>query len=131
MNEMKRVLKRGGIVGANEGTIDDSAPLNYLELLEKHPAIHRNFSSDSLRRLFEDSGFQILELREMKNTGTPTVARKIGFWNILAFMFTIYPGMLMKLLRNPKLREASRIDDRVTKLGKKYAGYTLIVGKKG
>jgi ubiquinone/menaquinone biosynthesis C-methylase UbiE len=130
MGEMRRVLRKGGIIGANEGTIDDLAPPSYLELLEKHPAVYRYFTSDTLRKLFEDSGFHIMDLKEIKNVDTPKVSRRVGFWSLLVFIVTVYPGMLLKLLRSSSLREASRIDGRLSKLGKTYAGYTLIIGKK-
>jgi ubiquinone/menaquinone biosynthesis C-methylase UbiE len=130
MAEMRRVLTQGGIIGANEGTIDDLAPPEYVELLERHPAVYRYFTSESLRGLFEDSGFKILDLIETRNADTPKVSRKIGFGSLLAFLFTVYPGMLLKLIRNSKLREASSVDGKLTKLSKKYAGYTLVVGKR-
>jgi ubiquinone/menaquinone biosynthesis C-methylase UbiE len=130
MGEMKRVLIEGGIVGANEGTIGDSASPEYIELLEKHPAVYRYFTSETLHSLFVDSGFQVLDLIEIRNADTPKVSRRVGFWSFFVFIFRVYPGMLFNLLRDSRLREASSIDGKLTKLGKLYAGYTLLVGKK-
>jgi hypothetical protein len=45
-------------------------------------------------------------------------------------MVRVYPKILRKLLRDARFREASRVDDQITKGGKPYMGYTLIVGQK-
>ena len=129
MGEIIRVLKKGGLIAGNEGTVNDDTPEHYIKLLEKHPAIHRHFTSDTLRSLYEESGLEVTELHESKNTGVKSSGR-VGFLKFVVFMYSVYPRMLYKLLRDSKLREVSGIDDRVTKQGKKYAGYTLIVGKK-
>jgi hypothetical protein len=45
-------------------------------------------------------------------------------------MVRVDPKILLKLLRDAWFRKASRIDDAVTKRGKQYIGYALIVGQK-
>ncbi|MGD8245003.1 MAG: hypothetical protein PVI63_07410 [Anaerolineae bacterium] len=45
-------------------------------------------------------------------------------------MIRAYPRILLKFLRDPRTREAGRIDDEITKRGKEYMGYVLIVGRK-
>jgi hypothetical protein len=49
---------------------------------------------------------------------------------LLSFMIRVYPKILLKLLHDARFRKASSIDDRITKQGKQYMGYTLIVGQK-
>ena len=130
MGEMVRVLKDGGLIAGNEGTINEDTPDHYIKLLGKHPAIHRQFTSDTLRSLYEEAGLQVTELHENKYVDAKKSGR-VNFIKFVVFMYSVYPRMLYKLLRDSGLREASGVDDRVNKQAKKYAGYTLIVGKKG
>ncbi len=44
-------------------------------------------------------------------------------------MVVVYPKILLKLLREPRFRQASRIDAQVTREARPYTGYTLIVGQ--
>ena len=125
-----RVVRPGGRIGANEGTVDPSASPEFLALLDKHPAIYGYFSPQTLRSLFEESGLRVVEIKEVESAGIPNVRQKMGLRSLLRFLIRVYPKMLVKLLRDARLREASRIDDRLTKLGKQYMGYTLIVGQK-
>jgi hypothetical protein len=41
-----------------------------------------------------------------------------------------YAKMLVRLVRDERLRKASRTDDQLKKLSSKYTGYVLIVGQK-
>lgn len=128
--EMIRVVRPGGRIGANETTIDPSAPQEFLELFAEHPAIYGHFTPETLRRLFEDSGLDVVHLTESRSVEAPNVLQQLGCGGLLSFMFRVYPQILLKLLRDARFRRASKIDDEVTKRGKEYMGYTLVVGQK-
>jgi ubiquinone/menaquinone biosynthesis C-methylase UbiE len=128
--EMVRVVRPGGRVGANETTVDPSAPDDWLALLDEHPAMYGTFTPQKLRNLFEASGLQAVEIVEAEYVDTPKVLKEMGLGGILLFMIRAYPRILLKLLRDARIREAGRIDDQITKRGKEYMGYVLIVGRK-
>jgi hypothetical protein len=69
-------------------------------------------------------------MTETKNVDAPSVTKEMGLGGLLSFMIRVYPKILLKLLRDARFRKAARIDDGVTKYGKQYMGYTLIVGQK-
>lgn len=60
----------------------------------------------------------------------PNAVDQLGVGGILRFMVTVYPKVLWKLLRSRRFREASRIDDQVTKPGKDDMGYALLIAEK-
>jgi len=128
--EMVRVVRPGGRIGVNESTIDPSAPEEWLALLDEHPAIHGYFTPQTLRRLFEEAGLRVVEMIEAQYVATPQALKDMGLRGVLSFMIRAYPKILLQLLRDARIREAGRIDDRITKRGKEYMGYVLIVGQK-
>jgi len=128
--EMVRVVRAGGRIGVNESTVDPSAPPEWLALFAEHPAIHGYFTPQTLRSLFKESGLQVVQMTEVKNVDAPSPLRQMGLSGLLSFMIRVYPKILLKLLRDARFRKASKIDDRITKHGKQYMGYTLIVGQK-
>lgn len=69
-------------------------------------------------------------MTEAKNVEAPSVLKAMGLRGLVSFMIRVYPKILLKLLRDARFRKAARIDDAVTKRGKQYMGYTLIVGQK-
>jgi ubiquinone/menaquinone biosynthesis C-methylase UbiE len=128
--EMVRVIRPGGRIALNETTFDPAPPPEMLELFEQHPAFHGYFTPQSLRALFEDSGLQVIYMSETRQAEAPSVTQQIGWRGLLSFMLRAYPRIVLRLLRDPQLRKVSRIDDQVTKKGKPYMAYTLIVGQK-
>jgi ubiquinone/menaquinone biosynthesis C-methylase UbiE len=128
--EMVRVVRAGGRIGVNESTVDASAPPEFVALFAEHPAIYGYFTPQTLRSLFEESGLQVVQMTEVKNVDAPSVLKQMGLRGLLSFMIRVYPKILLKLLRDARFRKASSIDDRITKGGKQYMGYTLIVGQK-
>jgi ubiquinone/menaquinone biosynthesis C-methylase UbiE len=128
--EMVRVVRPGGRIEVNESTVDPSAPPEFLALFAEHPAIYGYFTPQTLRSLFEESGLQVVQMTEVKNVDAPSVLKQMGLSGLLSFMIRVYPKILLKLLRDARFRKASSIDDRITKGGKQYMGYTLIVGQK-
>jgi hypothetical protein len=56
--------------------------------------------------------------------------KKMGLRDLLSFMIRVYPRILPKLLCDGRFGKASRIDDKITKRGKQYLGYALIIGQK-
>ena len=63
IGEMVRVVKSGGLIAANEGTINPERTPELYDLLAVHPAIHGTFTPEALQRLFEESGLQVIETR--------------------------------------------------------------------
>ena len=128
--EMARVVRPGGWIGVNESTFDPSAPPELLALFDEHPAIHGYFTPQTLRNLFEESGLQVIQMTETKNVDAPSALKEMGLRGLLSFMIRVYPKILLKLLRDARFRKAGKVDDAITKRGKEYMGYTLIVGQK-
>jgi ubiquinone/menaquinone biosynthesis C-methylase UbiE len=130
VREMARVVRPGGRVAANEGTIDPGAPADLQALFAEHPAIHAYFTPESLRALFEGAGLEVTHLKEVRQGEAPSPLRGLGLGQILSFMVRVYPRIVLKLLRDPRFRRASQVDKEVTTRGKEYMGYALIVGRK-
>jgi ubiquinone/menaquinone biosynthesis C-methylase UbiE len=130
LNEMARVVRPGGLIGANESTVDPSAPPELLKTFAQHPATYGHFTPQTLRSLFEEIGLQEIQMIEKRSVDTPSPLKGMGLRGFLSFMIRTYPRIILKLLRDARFREASRIDSKITKYGKEYMGYALIVGHK-
>ncbi|MFC1879362.1 hypothetical protein ACFLZW_05565 [Chloroflexota bacterium] len=65
-----------------------------------------------------------------RDVEAPNVMQALGCGRLIMFMVRVYPKILFKLLRDGRFRKASKIDDQITKRGKEYMGYTLIVDRK-
>jgi arsenite methyltransferase len=130
LQEMIRVLRPGGLIGANETTVDAAAPPELLEAFDRHPATYGYFTADSLRKLFAQAGLQDIQMMEARSVAAPSPLKEMGCGGFVAFMIRTYPKILLTMLRDARFREAARIDDQITKRGKKYMGYALIVGRK-
>jgi SAM-dependent methyltransferase len=130
VGEMARVIRPGGLIAVNESTFDLSAPPELLALFAEHPAIYGTFAPEMLRDLFEGAGLEVMWMTAVWNVETPSVLKAMGLWGLVSFMVRVYPKILLKLLRDARFRKASVIDDQVTKRGKPYMGYALIVGRK-
>jgi SAM-dependent methyltransferase len=128
MREMVRVVRSGGRVGANEGIVDPEISQEGLALLAEHPAFHGTFTVETLRDLFEASGLETVEAREMQSADLPRP--RINLRNLLSFLFQVYPKLLLRLVRDPQIREAQRIDSQLMKGNKEYLRYALLVGRK-
>jgi ubiquinone/menaquinone biosynthesis C-methylase UbiE len=129
LQEMIRVLRPGGLIGANESTVDPATPPELLAAFARHPATYGYFTAQILRELFEREGLQQIQMIETKNVDAPSPLKDMGCGGLLVFMVRTYPKILLTLLRDGRFREASRIDDQITKRGKEYMSYTLIVGQ--
>ncbi len=130
LKETIRVVRPGGLIGANETIFYDPAPAELLELADEHPAIHGMFTPDKLRSLFEESGLRVVEMSEVKSSEAPSVTKEMGVLGILSFMIRTYWKILGKFLTDSRFRKAQKIDDRITKILKEHGGYVLIVGQK-
>jgi arsenite methyltransferase len=128
--EVMRVVRPGGLVGANETTVDPATPAEMMALFDRHPAIYGHFTPQTLRSLFEAAGLQLVQTITGQQAGVPSPLKEMGLRGLLSFMVRVYPKILLKLLRDARFREASQIDNAITKRGKQYMGYTLIVGQK-
>jgi ubiquinone/menaquinone biosynthesis C-methylase UbiE len=130
LEETIRVVRTGGLIGANETIFYAPAPDELLELADKHPAIHGMFTPEKLKGLFEKSGLLVVEMSEVRSSEAPSITREMGIFGILSFMVRSYWKILGKLLTDSRFRKASKVDDRLTKILKKHGGYVLIVGQK-
>jgi len=130
LDELMRVLRPGGLIAINESIFKEGAPPEMESLFLQHPAIFGHFTPDSLRGLVEQAGLQVLHMTVSDSGDIPSAVDRLGVGGIMRFMVTVYPKVLWKLLRDRRFREASRVDGRVTKLGKDYMGYALLVGRK-
>jgi SAM-dependent methyltransferase len=130
LEEIVRVTRPGGRVGANEGIVDPETPSEIIALLAKHPAFHGYFTPETLHDLFEGSGLDVIEIREARDIDIPQAATGIGLWGLLKFMIHVYPKLVLRLIRDPQIRAAHKIDDELTKMSKRHMGYALIVGQK-
>lgn len=128
MRQMRRVVRPGGRIGANEGTVDPGSPPEILELMVKHPAFYGYFTPETLRDLFEESGLELIEIRESKDVDIPKP--RMGLRGLMKFMVQVYPKLVLRLIRDRQIRAAQKIDGKLTKKGKEYLGYALIVGQK-
>jgi len=130
VEEMVRVIRPDGLIAVNESTFDPSGPPELLALFAEHPAIYGTFTPDTLRDLFEGAGLEVMWMTAVRNAETPSVLKAMGLRGLISFMVRVYPKILLKLLRDARFRKAGAIDDQITKLGKPYMGYALLVGRK-
>ena len=130
MIELVRVTRPGGQIAVNESTVEASAPEELLALFEEHPAMYGYFNSQSLRSLFEQTGLEVVQMNEVRDVPPPSMMDEMGCGGLLSFFVRTYPKILVKLLGDARFRQASRIDDKITKSFKEHMGYTLIVGQK-
>lgn len=130
MKEAFRVIKPGGQVAANETVFDESAPPELLDLLIDYPSIKGHLTSETLRGLFEETGFHVLEMKEVRGSEVPSSTKDMGIRGILSFIIRSYWKILWKLITDSRYRRAQKIDGQITKMLKEHGGYTLIVGKK-
>jgi hypothetical protein len=130
LKETIRVVRPGGLIGANETIFYTTAPAELLELADKHPAIHEMFTPEKLRGLFEKSGLLVVKMSEVRSSEAPSVTKEMGVLGIFSFIIRSYWKILGKLLTDSRFRKAQKIDDRLTKILKEHGGYVLIVGQK-
>jgi ubiquinone/menaquinone biosynthesis C-methylase UbiE len=128
IRETVRVTRPGGLVAANESVVG-SAPEEFLRLTEKHPATYGVFTPDGLRALLEESGLEIVEMSEMRSSGTPSMTGELGVLGTITFMVKNYWRILWKLVSDPRYRRAARVDDGLSKFISEHGGYVLIVGR--
>ena len=129
LREVVRVVAHGGMVGANESYILESAPEEFWRLAEEHPATHDMFNPESLRGLFEEAGLEVLEVSSVESSEAPSAMRELGLTRLIAFMVKSYWKVLGKMLTDSRFRRAAKVDDQVSKFINEHGGYVLIVGK--
>ncbi len=129
LRETVRVLRPGGLVAVNESLIRSTAPQEFLELAERHPAMHGLFTPESLRALLEESGLEIVEMSEVRSSGTPSMTKELGVGGLIAFMVKNYPRILWKLISDSRFRRAASVDDKMSKFINEHGGYILVVGR--
>jgi ubiquinone/menaquinone biosynthesis C-methylase UbiE len=130
LEEIIRVIRPGGLIGANETIYYPTAPPELFKLAEKHPAIHGMFTPEKLKSLFVESGLLVTKIKEVKNAEAPSVTKEMGIVGIFSFMIKSYWRVLSKFLTDSRFRKTQKIDNRLTGILKEHGGYFLIVGKK-
>lgn len=129
LREVIRVVTPGGIIGANESIIMESAPEEFLKLVEKHPATYDLFTPEKLRALFEEAGLSVLEFSSVKSSEAPKAMREMGLSKLISFMLKSYWRVLGKLILDSRFRRAAKVDDQVSQFVSEHGGYVLIVGQ--
>lgn len=127
LRETVRVIRPGGLVGVNESVIRSSAPQEFLEIANRHPATHGVFTPENLIALLEESGLEVAEMSEVRSSGTPSMTSELGVSGLIAFMLKKYWRILWKLMTDPRYRRAASIDDRISGFIREHGGYVLIV----
>jgi ubiquinone/menaquinone biosynthesis C-methylase UbiE len=127
--ELQRVIKPNGWIAANGAIVDPDAPESYLEAMREHPAFYGYFTTDSLRKLFEEAGFRVIHLEEQE-ADVPDMMKEMGCRGLIAFMVKTYPRLLYSLIRDKNLRKVQSLDNRITKKGQEHSGSLLILGEK-
>jgi ubiquinone/menaquinone biosynthesis C-methylase UbiE len=130
LREIVRVVRPGGHVAANEGTISEDTPPELLLILQRHPALYNLFTPASLQALFTAAGLEITTFRPIDHRDGQIVSYRPGLGPLLKFMLLGYPRVAWKLLTNKRLREAHHIDDQMTSRARGYMSYALIVARK-
>ena len=129
LKEMHRVLRPGGILGANEGVFDVSTPFEFLELIAKHPSFSGNvFTAKELKTTFESVSFEIIEFLE--KPFEMNIVKELGVKGIISFMILKYPGLVIKLLKDSRFRNYWRLDEEVNKQAKEYGKFVLLTARK-
>ncbi len=128
--EIRRVVKPGGWIAANEAIIHPDAPESFMDAMREHPAFHGHFTADSLRKLFEYANLHITHAEERQQADTPNVMKEMGCRGLISFMLKTYPKLALRLIRDANLRKVQSLDDQITKEGQEYSGCMLIVGEK-
>ncbi|MBU7018947.1 MAG: class I SAM-dependent methyltransferase [Theionarchaea archaeon] len=132
--EMKRILKKDGLIGANEDFALPETPDDILARLAAVSPVKTFFTPQRLKGLFEDSGFDIVHLVENPATDviTPkevvTLIKTVGLVKLLSFS--------VRLLLDSDIREIGKYYREGSAIMIKgedtrdFFGYALIVGKK-
>jgi len=110
-------------VAANESVVT-SAPEEFLSLAEEHPATYGVFTPEGLKALLEEYGLEIIEMSEVKRSGTPSMTGELGVLGTITFMVKNYWKILWKLVSDPRYRRAARVDDGLSKYISEHGGFS-------
>lgn len=129
LRETVRVIRPGGLVAVNESLVLSSAPEELFKLAEEHPAMYGMFTPETLRRLLEESGLEIVEMSDTIRSEAPSMTKELGVSGMISFLVRSYPKILWRLITDSRFRRASRVDGRLTNGLREHGGYILIVGR--
>jgi ubiquinone/menaquinone biosynthesis C-methylase UbiE len=129
IKEVIRVVAPGGMIGANESFILESAPDEFWQLAKKHPATNDIFTPEQLRALFEEAGLQVVKVSSVKISKPPSAMGELGLTGLISFMVKSYWRILGKMITDKRFRKAAKVDDQVSKFIVEHGGYILIVGQ--
>ena len=134
LTEIVRVLKPGGIVGANEDFALPETPDDILDRLTAVLPTKTLLTPQDLRQLFEDSGLEVMHLIENPAKGVITpkevvnIIKTMGVVRFLSYSVrSVIDPDIRRIAKN--YRESSNIMIRY-KDTRDFFGYALIVGKK-
>ncbi|MBU7044641.1 MAG: methyltransferase domain-containing protein [Theionarchaea archaeon] len=132
--EIVRVLKPGGVLGANEDFIYPETPDKVLNHLTAVLPIKTFFTPQELRQLFEDSGLEVVHCKENPSRGVITpkeivnIIRTMGLVRFLSYS--------VRSMVDPDIRRIARYYREGSNIMIKYKetrdffGYALIIGRK-
>lgn len=137
LKEIVRVIIRGGIVGANEAYALPSTPPDLSDRLVKLTGLGERLPTpEEWRRLFEDSGLQVVQMVEKKGVQLNYFSPKEMWGRLKSVGLSRLPSLYWRMLTDPKIRRLIMSTKRGTELmfqnkdTRDFFGMALILGKK-
>lgn len=130
MKEACRVIKKGGLIAANETVFNSNLTSGFLELLDEYPSINGHLTIESLKALFEDAGLEILKMEIVLGADVSSSGGDLGLRRTLSFILRNFGKILKRIISDPQYRRIQKIDGKINKELKENGGYVLIVGWK-
>ncbi|MBU7035894.1 MAG: class I SAM-dependent methyltransferase [Theionarchaea archaeon] len=134
LTEVVRVLKPGGVVGANEDFARSETPDEVLDCLAAALPHMSLLTPQDLRKLFEDSGLEVIHCMENSSRGVITpgevvnIIKTMGVGRLLSYSLRSVVDPEIRMLAR-HYREGSNIMIK-RKDTRDFFGYALIVGRK-
>jgi ubiquinone/menaquinone biosynthesis C-methylase UbiE len=134
LTEIVRVLKPGGILGANEDFARSETPDEVLDRLAAALPLMSLLTPQDLRKLFKDSGLEVIHCIENSSRGVITprevvnIIRTMGVGRLLSYSLRSVVDPEIRIFAK-HYREGSNIMIKY-KDTRDFFGYVLIVGRK-
>lgn len=137
MSEIVRVTRLKGLVGANEGFALPSTPPELLDrVVELTGAKERLPTPEQWRRLFEDSGLQVVQMAEKRAVELNYFSPEEVWRRLRSVGLSRIPSLYWRMLTDPNIRRLAMSTAKGTELmfsnkdTKDFFGMVLILGKK-